>query len=231
MFDNDDVTIPGVELTADLSREDAIPYFLWDEPMTMRELRAQLARSEEDRVRLLGKILREARDSDVWLFTTPGEIEEHWAKVERHLGRRRDFWVFLLAQWREQMKSPSEGLIIDLVKDAAPQLLEKSVIDGILVDPALEILANKLCALLSRAEARDLVDVARLEQAGLDPIAAVALAERKDSGMSAAQLAWVLSTFPVPETGELIHGMSSRELGDFRDSLVRRLTAAAYPKS
>jgi len=92
----------GVALTADLSAESAIPYFLWDEPLTMAELRERLNRSEDDRVRLLGKILREAREPDVWLFTTPAEVDRRWPQLERYLGRRRDFWQFLLSSWREQ---------------------------------------------------------------------------------------------------------------------------------
>ena len=92
----------GVALTADLSREESIPYFLWDDPMTMRELRARLDQSEEERVRPLGKIMREAREPDVWLFTTPAEVNRRWSQLERHLGRRRTFWEFLLGQWREQ---------------------------------------------------------------------------------------------------------------------------------
>lgn len=91
----------GVELATDLSREDAIPYFLWDAPMTVRELRRRLAGSEEERTSLLGKILREAREPDVWLFTTPEEVSARWNDLQRHLGRRREFWSFLLKQWRE----------------------------------------------------------------------------------------------------------------------------------
>lgn len=105
----------GVALTTDLTAEDAIPYFLWDAPLTLRELREQLRRSDEERVYLLGKILREAREPDVWLFTTP-EVLRRWPELERHLGRRRDFWSFLLKQWREL------GLI-DLEKDAAAHKL------------------------------------------------------------------------------------------------------------
>jgi hypothetical protein len=211
-----------VALTSDLSRETSIPWFLWDEPMSMRELRERLQRSEDERVRLLGKILREARDEEVWLFTTPAEVDRRWSQLEGYLGRRRDFWRFLLDQWR------SQGLLT--VRDIAPQLFEKLKIGGITVDPAEEILANKLCTLLSRIEPRDLVDVARLEEAGHSPIAALELAKRKDGGMSASQLAWVLSTFPIPNDETSLHGMSRQELERFRDSLVARLTAAAYPQ-
>jgi hypothetical protein len=99
---NDAAAAAGVVLTTDLSQEESIPYFLWDEPMTIRALRDRLGRSEEDRVRLLGKILREAREQDVWLFTTVNEIDERWPQLERYLGRRRDFWQFLLGCWRKQ---------------------------------------------------------------------------------------------------------------------------------
>ena len=70
--------------------------------MTLRTLRNRLERSEQDRIRLLGKILREAREADVWLFSTPEEIDRRWPQLERHLGRRRDFWRFLLDRWHEQ---------------------------------------------------------------------------------------------------------------------------------
>lgn len=89
-------------LSTDLDRDDAIPYFLWDDPMTVAELRHRLATaSEPERVRLLGKILREARDPDVWRFTTPEEVRAQWDALSRHLGRRRAFWEYLLARWRE----------------------------------------------------------------------------------------------------------------------------------
>lgn len=70
--------------------------------MTVAELRTKLASaSEEERTRLLGKVLREARDTDVWLFTTPQELVLNWEKIERYLGRRRAFWKFLVAKWQE----------------------------------------------------------------------------------------------------------------------------------
>lgn len=89
-------------LSTDLHSPSSIPYFLWDAPMTVAELKGKLASaSEEERMRLLGKVLREARDTDVWQFTTPQEIVELWDKIERHLGRRRGFWKFLVTQWQE----------------------------------------------------------------------------------------------------------------------------------
>jgi len=50
-------------------------------------------------------LLREARDTDVWKFTSPEEVWRKWPEVSRHLGRRRKFWEFLLDRWQK------EGLI------------------------------------------------------------------------------------------------------------------------
>lgn len=93
----------GVPLSSALEDSAAVPYFLWDEPMTVGELRRRLAeRSGADRWRLLAKILREARDPDVWRFTSPDEVVESWPKLVSHLGRRRAFWEYLLGAWAEQ---------------------------------------------------------------------------------------------------------------------------------
>jgi len=90
-------------LSDDLGRPDAVPYFLWDEPMTVAELRERLRTAEPtERHRLLGKILREARDTEAWLFTTPEEVVRDWIHLRRHLGRRLPFWEFLLAAWKRE---------------------------------------------------------------------------------------------------------------------------------
>lgn len=90
-------------LTTDLSSPEAVPYFLWDEPLTVAELRRRLAESSEpERDRLLGKLLREARDPDVWLFVSLDDVRAAWPRVARHLGRRRRFWEFLLEAWERQ---------------------------------------------------------------------------------------------------------------------------------
>jgi hypothetical protein len=92
----------GVRLSLDLDDPDGIPYFLWDEPITLSELRARLnAGDPAGRLRLLGRILREARDTDVWRFTTPAEVIASWPGLERYLGRRRAFWQFLLGRWQD----------------------------------------------------------------------------------------------------------------------------------
>ncbi len=90
-------------LSTDLDDPEAVPYFLWDDPMTVRDLRRRLnTASAPEKARLLGKILREARDWEVWRFTTPDEVTRLWPRLARHLGRRRSFWEFLLGEWWQQ---------------------------------------------------------------------------------------------------------------------------------
>jgi hypothetical protein len=88
-------------LSIDLGRGDLRPYFLWDEETTTAELRAHLNNSASpERLRLLAKMLREARDTDVWHFVSPGEVAEALPTIARYLGRRRKFWEFLISGWR-----------------------------------------------------------------------------------------------------------------------------------
>lgn len=88
-------------LTTDLGRADERPYFLWDEELTVRELREALrGQDESERLRLLAKLLREARDDEVWQLVTPAEVAAALPCVAHRLGRRRAFWEFLIAGWR-----------------------------------------------------------------------------------------------------------------------------------
>ena len=89
-------------LTTDLTREDARPYFLWDEDVSISELRQVLAGPDSARRdQLFGKMLREARDLDVWRFVTPQQVACMLPRLARRLGRRRGFWEFLIQGWRE----------------------------------------------------------------------------------------------------------------------------------
>ncbi|MBK7601490.1 MAG: hypothetical protein IPJ07_24385 [Acidobacteria bacterium] len=93
----------GILLSTNLNAPEAIPYFLWDEPMTTAEFRHRLnSGSEAERTRLLAKLLREARDTDVWQFITPAEIRDRWSAMASQLGRRRPFWEFLLDYWSKE---------------------------------------------------------------------------------------------------------------------------------
>lgn len=95
-------------LSTNLDDPAATPWFLWDEPMSIAELRMKLeTASPQERTRLLGKILREARDTDVWRFTTPEAIVRDWNRLAPHLGRRLPFWRFLLDSWHRMGLIPA----------------------------------------------------------------------------------------------------------------------------
>lgn len=88
-------------LSTRLTDPDAIPYFLWDDPMTVSELEERLrTASEPEQLRLRALILREARDPDVWQFVSPEEVVRLCPHLAGRLGVRRGFWEFLLAPWK-----------------------------------------------------------------------------------------------------------------------------------
>ncbi len=77
------------------------PYFLWDEDVSIDELHQILAGPDSPRRdQLLAKMLREARDIDVWLFVRPTEVARVLERLRRRIGRRHAFWKFLIDGWR-----------------------------------------------------------------------------------------------------------------------------------
>jgi Nucleotidyl transferase AbiEii toxin, Type IV TA system len=99
----------------------------------------------------------------------------------------------------------------------------------IAVDSIEEIFANKICALLSRAELRDLVDVRALEASGLKLEDAFQGATQKDAGLTPAMLAWVLSSLSIGDDAHLPQGVTAQELKLYLQTLVERLSKKAFP--
>ena len=131
---------------------------------------------------------------------------------------------------RRLVRRGGEAVVVDLVLEKVPHGEKEPVLrDGVAVDPPEEILANKLCTLLSRAELRDLIDVMALEHAGYDLRTALSLAARKDAGMTPAQLAWVVSEIRIGDDAQIPGDASVAELRSFLESLQQRLTRMAYP--
>ena len=109
-------------------------------------------------------------------------------------------------------------------------MADKPVTDGVRVDPPEEIRANKLAALLLRGETKDLVDLFAMKQAGLDPLDGLGDAARKDGGVDAATLAWVVSGCSLDTSDlRLVEPVDATALEHFRTRLVERLRAAAHP--
>jgi hypothetical protein len=128
------------------------------------------------------------------------------------------------------LRRGAEAVVIDLVREYAEQAApEKPTVNGIRVDPPEEILANKLCALLSRSEIRDLIDVRALELAGFRVEDALRAAAAKDRGLTPAQLGWVLSQIELGDDLTPPGGVSVDELRSYLSDLISRLATQAFP--
>jgi hypothetical protein len=88
-------------LTTDMSKSELRPYFIWDEDISIGELHRVFAAPDGPRRdQLLAKMLREARDIDVWQFVRPSEVARVLERLKRRIGRRYAFWRFLIDGWR-----------------------------------------------------------------------------------------------------------------------------------
>lgn len=120
--------------------------------------------------------------------------------------------------------------MVDTVLERVPQVVEdKPEVDGVRVDPPREILANKLCAVVGRAEERDLVDLWALERSGLRIEDALPDALAKDGGCTPATLAWLLDQVVIPEGMTLPGGALARDLREWLRGVVSRLRRVAHP--
>lgn len=88
-------------LGTDLEDPEVCPWFLWDEDLSVRELREALADESHPRwVELAAKVMRETRDDQVWLFLRPQRAVARYQDIAPRLGRRRAFWDYLVHAWR-----------------------------------------------------------------------------------------------------------------------------------
>jgi len=86
-----------------LTDEAGRPYFLWDCDLTLEQFRTRLQNPDpEVRAYLVGKLMRQAKPDDVFLFVRPRTIRELWPRLERYLGRTREFWTWLFQKWESQ---------------------------------------------------------------------------------------------------------------------------------
>lgn len=121
-----------------------------------------------------------------------------------------------------------ERVVVDLVADPTPRLEDPLEVEpGVLIDTVHEILVNKLGALLSRSEPRDLEDLRALVEAGGDLARAVADAPKKDAGFSPITLGWLLSRFELTRAEEL--GFDRPRLDSFRRELMTFLAREVPP--
>lgn len=133
---------------------------------------------------LAGFHLGHRQTEDLDLFSPPGvdlddaalnlgEAASACGATTESLRRTRDFHRVLVRR-REEV------CLVNLVIDRAPSIVaEKLRLGTVRVDPLREIAANKVCTLLGRTEAKDLVDVRALLLRGLDLRQAMDDAEKR----------------------------------------------------
>lgn len=82
------------------------PYFLWDSDMTVDEFRERLRDPNPDvRAYFIAKLMRQAKPDDVFTFVSLATIREHRDRLNRHLGKQRAFWTWLLDTWERQARA------------------------------------------------------------------------------------------------------------------------------
>jgi len=79
------------------------PYFLWDVEMTLADLQRQLAEGDlATRAYLTGKVMRQAKPDDALQFITRQQMADLWPQLEKYLGNKRDFWSWLIEEWKRR---------------------------------------------------------------------------------------------------------------------------------
>ncbi len=132
---------------------------------------------------------------------------------------------------RYLLQRGSEGTIVDLVREIAPQIVQEKVRFGnIIVDSLEDIAANKICTVLGRGEMKDFIDLYFLHRYGVDIRKTLEWARRKDAGVSAATLAYILdevSFHRVPDY--VLKPVTVDELNAFFSQLRDELVRESFP--
>jgi len=182
---------------------------------------------------LAGWILHHRKTDDLDLFTENDAAMASADRLARYIADKTgcvfeaiqsapDFRRFLLSRGDESVQ-------IDFIRDRAPQLYPKIVRDGVRTDSVEEIVVNKLCTLVGRSEIRDLIDLMYLDRAGYRIEHFLELARKKDAGITSATVAWILSTYRIPD--ELPANTTKEELLSFVKDLEKRMRNLARPST
>jgi hypothetical protein len=167
---------------------------------------------------------RTSRDLDLAFrpLVSLGEVPREVEARLRLAGLQVEHIQRALAFARLRVADATESIELDLVADPTPAVeppLEPR--PGVRVDTARSLFAQKLCALLSRTELRDLEDVGALLDAGAALEQGFEDAARLDGGFSPPTLAWLLQSFPIERALE--EGRDPVRLDEIRKRLLARL--------
>jgi hypothetical protein len=181
-----------------------------------------------------GAHLAHRLSGDVDLFCHRAEEVRHLVQQLPDVSREcgvcielvRDAGTFV----RAKVGSAAPTLELDIVHESLPDLEPPHGLEGVVVESLADLRAAKLTCLLSRSEPRDLVDLLFLDRAGFPPEQDLTLALRKDAGIDAGVLAWLLGQFPTRPLPQMLVPLTEAELRAFRDGLRERLRRLAVPE-
>lgn len=127
--------------------------------------------------------------------------------------------------------SGGESLKADLVQEPGTQFGEKRWCEGIIVDSSVDIAANKVTAILGRADAKDFVDLCFIvQELGYDLDALIQMAKQKDLGLTEFYLAGMLRQIhKVRDLPVMLKPVALERLVSFYDELADRLLATHRP--
>ncbi len=119
---------------------------------------------------------------------------------------------------RFRVTRAEEATLIDLVLETVRAVSEPIELPSydILIDTPEELAVNKICALVGRAEPRDLVDLHFLHSQGLNLDNALSLAKQKDGGVGADTLLMALQGISPKQLDE----STTRFLSNLQEKLM-----------
>lgn len=129
----------------------------------------------------------------------------------------------------------SDTVVVDFVADPTPRAEQPQPTTvgnaTILVETPHQLLVNKLNALLSRSELRDLVDVRELLACGGDLARALTDCPGQDAGFSPLTFSWATRGLPISRLAKALGwtDVDAAALERFRDELVDRVLVSARP--
>jgi len=124
-----------------------------------------------------------------------------------------------------------ETLKADLVQEPGTQFGEKRWCEGVIVDSLVDIAANKVTAILGRADAKDFVDLYfLLHDLGYDLDKLIPMARQKDLGLTEFYLAGMLRHIhKVKDLPVMLKPLALPTLVSFYDELADQLLATHGP--
>jgi hypothetical protein len=180
---------------------------------------------------------RETRDLDLFfrgestLGTMPTDAKRALEAIGLSVAPLRTSATFA----QLDVRNGHESVVVDLVADPTPIAEPPTATcvgsTSILVETPYQLLVNKLCALLSRSELRDLVDVRALLDSGIDLIRALVDCPKQDAGFSPLTFGWSVKGIAIDRLGRKL-GWADAEIAaleTFRDELVDRVVAISRP--